>query len=74
MRIDKQLIAKSCGVGFGAFALKGLILIVVYKEVTIMEPNLFVLYSEIVAVMGLFILSIQGLLQRSAPTAKSDVK
>lgn len=70
MKIDKSLFAKSCGVGFSAFILKALILIAVYKEVVIMEPNLFILYGEIATVTVFLILSIQGLLQR--PTLKSS--
>lgn len=63
MNIDKPLIAKLCGVGYAAFALKALVLIARYKEVVIMEPNRFILYFEIIAVTVLFILSFQGLLQ-----------
>ena len=63
MKIDKSLLAKASGVGFSLFALKSLILIALYENVTIMEPNLPLLYSEIIIVAGLLLLSIQGFLQ-----------
>jgi len=63
MKLDKPLIAQLCGVGFTAFILKGLILILVYKEVVIMEPNPFILILEIVIAILFLIISFQGLIQ-----------
>lgn len=73
MNLNKPIIAQMCGVGFTAFVLKGLLLILFYKEVLIMEPNRFILYLEIASIMVLLVLSIQGLIQSMrAQTPEED--
>ena len=54
--MDRDIMARACGATFTFWTLVNLLLIAVYGEVLIVEPNPYILYSEIVAMVILFLL------------------